>query len=71
MDSSIITNGSIHGPFNGQFLFVLGFLIKVLLVFLAGGIIGNILHLDRAYKSGPESGANNMTKRQSNDDVYP
>jgi hypothetical protein len=38
------------GLFNGQFLFILKFLGEILLVFFAGGFLGEILHLDRAYK---------------------
>jgi hypothetical protein len=37
--------------FHGQFFFVMKFFGGVLLVFLCSGIIGELLHLDRAYKS--------------------
>lgn len=37
--------------FNGQLLFILKFLGQVILVFVIGGIIGKILHLDKAEKS--------------------
>jgi hypothetical protein len=35
------------GLFNGQFLFVLKFFGEVLLIFLVGGLIGKLLHLDK------------------------
>jgi hypothetical protein len=41
--------------FNGQFLFIMKFFGEVILVFLFGGMIGKLLHLDKAYKSGSHS----------------
>jgi len=41
--------------FNGQLLFILKFIIEVILVFVAGGIIGKLLHLERAEKSDGDS----------------
>jgi hypothetical protein len=41
----------VQNLFNGQLLFVLKFLGEVILVFIAGGLIGKLLHLDKAYKS--------------------
>jgi hypothetical protein len=36
--------------FNGQFLFVLKFILAVLSVFLIGGILGTVLGLDKVDK---------------------
>jgi hypothetical protein len=36
--------------FNGQFLFVLKFFGELVLIFILGGLIGKLLHLDRVDK---------------------
>jgi hypothetical protein len=41
--------------FNGQFLFILKFFGEVLLIFILGGLIGKLLHLDRENKSDSHS----------------
>jgi hypothetical protein len=59
LSAAIIVNpASLHGThslvfsiFNGQFLFILRFFGKVILVFIVGGIIGKLLHLDKMYNS--------------------
>ena len=41
--------------FNGQFLFILKFFGEVLLIFLLGGVIGKLLHLDKEDKSDSQA----------------
>jgi len=48
--------------FNGQFLFILKFLFGVALVFLSGGILGNLLGLGNA-ENPEDAGGENHTNQ--------
>jgi hypothetical protein len=49
--------------FNGQFLFIVKFLLEVLSVFVLGGLIGQLLHLDSAFKKNEPHSSGNMNSK--------
>jgi hypothetical protein len=48
--------------FNGQFFFIMKFFGEILLVFFIGGIIGKLLHLDRAADSDSDAYTNSHSR---------